>query len=50
VRSFSTVAELVEALREFKQLYNEQWQIERHGFRPPARVRREFAGSAKAVA
>jgi hypothetical protein len=41
---------MVEALREFKQLYNKQWLIERHGFRPPARVRREFAGSAKAVA
>ena len=27
VRSFATVAELVEALWEFKRLYNEQWLI-----------------------
>ena len=36
VRSFATVAELVEALREFKKRYNAQWLIERHGFRTPA--------------
>src|SRR5207248_2627574 len=30
VRSFATVAELVEALREFKRQYNEQWLIARH--------------------
>ena len=28
VQSFATVAELVEALREFKRLYNEQWLVE----------------------
>jgi transposase InsO family protein len=50
VRSFATVAELVESLRAFKRIYNEHWLIERHGFRTPARVRREFSGSAKAVA
>jgi hypothetical protein len=50
VRSFSTIAELAEAHREREQLYNEQWLIERHGFRLPARVRRGFAGSSKAVA
>ena len=50
VRSFATVAELVEALREFKKRYNGEWLIERHGFRTPARVRREFSGSATAVA
>src|SRR5712675_137533 len=50
VRSFSTVEELVGALREFKRRYNEEWLIERHGFRTPARVRREFSGSATAVA
>ena len=37
VRHFATVAELIEALREFKRRYNEQWLIERHGFRTPAR-------------
>jgi hypothetical protein len=33
-------SEKVEARREFEQLYNEQWLIERHGFQPLARVRR----------
>ena len=47
---FATIAELVEALREFKRRSNEQWLIERHGFRTPARVRQEFADSASAVA
>jgi transposase InsO family protein len=50
VRSFATVAELVEALREFRRRYNEQWLIERHGYRTPAQVRRDSAGSASAVA
>jgi putative transposase len=49
-RHFATVAELIEALREFKRRSNEQWLIERHGFRTPARVRREFSKSAMAVA
>src|SRR5262249_36597816 len=39
VRHFATVAELVEALREFKRRYNEQWLIQRHGYRTPAQVR-----------
>jgi transposase InsO family protein len=39
VRSFATVAELAEALREFKRTYNQQWLIERHGFRTPAQAR-----------
>jgi putative transposase len=42
VRSFATVAELVEALREFKRTYNERWLIERHGFRSPRQVRLDF--------
>jgi hypothetical protein len=33
VRSFATVAEPVEALREFKRIYNERWLIGRHSFR-----------------
>jgi putative transposase len=47
---FASIAELVEALREFKRRRNEQWLIERHGFRPPAQVRQDFADSASAVA
>jgi transposase InsO family protein len=39
VRPFATVAALVEALREFKRRYNEQWLIERHGFRTPNQAR-----------
>ena len=50
IRSFATVSELVEALREFKRRYNEQWLIERHGFRTPSQVRAELTGGARAVA
>jgi hypothetical protein len=50
VRSFSTVEELIAALWEFKRGYNEEWLIERHGFRTPAQVRSGFSGSATAVA
>src|SRR5262245_2395707 len=39
VRHFATVAELAEALRRFKRQYNEQWLIERHGYRTPAQAR-----------
>ena len=49
VRRFATVVELVEALREFRRRYNEQWLIERRGYRTPAQVRRGGAGSASAV-
>ena len=50
VRTFATVAELVEALRQFRRWYNEQWLIERHGYKPPARVRRDLLGGVPAVA
>jgi transposase InsO family protein len=50
IRPFATVSELVEALREFKRRYNEQWLIERHGFRTPSQVRAELTGGARAVA
>ena len=50
VRHFAMVAELVGALREFKRRYNEQWLIERHGFRTPSQVRAELTGGARAVA
>jgi putative transposase len=40
IRSFAPVAELVEDLREFRLRYNEQWLVERHGYRTPAQVRR----------
>ena len=44
VRTFATVAELVEALREFKRTYNERWLIGRHGHRTPSQVRRDLVG------
>jgi transposase InsO family protein len=47
VRHFATIAELVEALREFKRTYNEQWLIERHGFRSPRQVRLEFLAASE---
>jgi hypothetical protein len=50
VRHFATVAELVEALREFKRRYNEQWLIERHGFRAPSQVRQALTPQALSVA
>jgi transposase InsO family protein len=51
IRPFATVAELAEALREFKRRYNEQWLIERHGYRSPSQLRRELVGGrARAVA
>jgi putative transposase len=41
VRTFETVEELRQALLEFRDRYNWEWLIERHGFRPPAAVRQE---------
>jgi hypothetical protein len=43
VRHFATV----EALHEFKRRYNEQWLIERHGFRTPSQARTDFAAASK---
>lgn len=39
VRTFDTVEELRQALLDFKRRYNQQWLIERHGFKTPAQVR-----------
>ena len=50
VRSFATVAELVEALGEFKRSYNERWLIRRHGYRTPSEVRRDLGDSESAAA
>jgi transposase InsO family protein len=49
-RRFATVAELVEALREFRQQYNERWLIRRHGHRPPGQVRRDLLAGVPAAA
>jgi putative transposase len=50
VRHFATVVELIEALQEFKRRYNDQWLIERHGYRSPAQVRRDLTAPIPAVA
>ena len=39
VRHFATVEELRLALQAFKDLYNQSWIIERHGYKTPAQVR-----------
>jgi putative transposase len=50
IRTFATVAELAEALREFKRTYNERWLIERHGHRTPSQVRCDRVGGVPAAA
>jgi len=50
IRTFATVAELVEALGEFKRTYNERWLIRRHGHRPPGQVRRDLLAGVPAAA
>jgi putative transposase len=46
VRRFDTVEELRLALLAFRQIYNQGWIIERHGYRTPAQVRAEQIGPA----
>ncbi len=50
IRTFATVAELVEALREFKRTYNERWLIGRHGHRTPSQVRCDHIGGKSKAA
>lgn len=50
IRTFATVAELAEALGEFKRTYNERWLIGRHGHRAPSRVRKDLTGGDQAAA
>jgi transposase InsO family protein len=45
VHTFATFVELVEALRKFRRRYNEQWLIERHGYRTPSQARVDYAAS-----
>jgi putative transposase len=49
-RSFATVAELTEALRELKRTYDERWVIRRHGHRTPSQVRRDLVGGRSEAA
>jgi Integrase core domain len=41
VRWFETIKDLRQALLDFQRTYNEEWIIQRHGYRTPAQVRRE---------
>lgn len=49
VRTFQTVEELRGALHDWLRLYNEQWLVERHGFRAPAQVRRDLLATPEAA-
>lgn len=42
LRFVPTVAELSEALAQFRIRYNQRWRLERHGYRSPAAVRAAF--------
>ncbi len=49
VRTFQTVEDLRQALHDWLRLYNEHWLVERHGFRAPAHVRRDFQATSIAA-
>lgn len=49
VRTFQTVEDLRRALHDWLRLYNEQWLVERHGFRSPIQVRRDFLAMSVAA-
>ncbi len=42
VETFETVEDLRLALQAFRETYNEQWLVARHGYRTPAQVRSEL--------
>jgi transposase InsO family protein len=49
VRTFHTVEDLRRALHDWLRLYNEQWLVERHGFRSPIQVRRDLLATPEAA-
>lgn len=49
VRTFQTVEDLRLGLHDWLRIYNEQWLVERHGFRSPAQVRRDFRSTSAAA-
>jgi hypothetical protein len=49
LRPLATVAELAEALREFRRRYNREWLIERHGFRTPSQARGDACARSKGL-
>jgi transposase InsO family protein len=50
VRHFDTVEELRKALLEFKETYNRQWIVGRHGYKTPSQVREEQTAPADCAA
>jgi len=49
IRRFETVEELRQALHAWAALYNERWLVQRHDYRSPAQVRRDFTQHAEAA-
>jgi transposase InsO family protein len=49
VKTFRTIEELLAALREFKRRYNEDWLVEKHGYKTPSQVRAEFDRKRRAA-
>jgi transposase InsO family protein len=43
LHQFSNLEEARRIIGDFIQRYNHEWLIERHGYRTPAEVRRQFA-------
>jgi len=50
VKTFATVEDLRLALIAWAELYNREWMIQRHGFKPPAAARRAFYESREKLA
>jgi transposase InsO family protein len=50
VRTFDTVEDLRQALLAFQRRYNEEWLIQRHGYRSPAQFRRDLEAALPAAA
>lgn len=50
VRHFATIEELRLAVLEFQRLYNEQWLIQRHGYRTPSEVYRTLIACLETAA
>ena len=48
VRHFLSISELVQALQDFRALYNQHWLIERLGFQSPVQARQRLAIEAAA--
>lgn len=50
LKTFRTVEELRLALHEFKDRYNREWIVGRHGYRTPNEVRRQLLSAAEFAA